>query len=201
MALGTGEIDYCVKLRTFKGEPMSGDGGLVAIDDGRLLAALIDVAGHGKSAAELARKVEEFILLHSKAGLLELVNLLHQQFRGSRGFVGSFCTIDLKTGTLKNVSVGNIRMVVLGDRTKRFISQEGIIGYTIPLLQERVFEMRQSDVLVIYTDGIKEFFEFDSKFSIAKASSHDIATNLIEQFGKSIDDSGCIVIKSFKWRK
>jgi len=51
------------------------------------------------------------------------------------------------------------------------------------------------DVLVLYTDGVKEHFGLEDYPELLKDKAETIATHIIHQFGKENDDAACIALR------
>lgn len=194
MAVEYKNIDYEINTRPFKGETYCGDLGVVNVTGNTMYIAAIDVAGHGEKAAAIAAKTKTFINGNFASEPLELVEGLHEYLKGSRGCAGAFCVLDTDTGIMNYVGVGNIRARVIGNN-KRFISRGGVIGYSLPKLQEDSFRLSKDDILLLYSDGIKEFFELEMPVAQSAISAADIANKVMAEYGSSTDDCMCIAIK------
>ncbi len=55
--------------------------------------------------------------------------------------------------------------------------------------------MAENDILVVYSDGIKENFEFEDNAGIFKLTAKEIAARVITQFGKKNDDAICLALR------
>jgi serine phosphatase RsbU (regulator of sigma subunit) len=51
------------------------------------------------------------------------------------------------------------------------------------------------DVLVFYTDGVKDRFELSDYRHAISDTPRFIARNVVEMFGKEHDDAACIAVK------
>lgn len=197
MALNKSNLDIGMVTIPAENEVSAGDGILVKEHDNTLFACLIDVAGHGKHAAELLDVVLYFINENYRLELTELVAQLHQKIRATRGAVGSFFKIDLNSLAVEYVGVGNTRAVIIGDKAKRFLNQQGIIGYVIPHLRVQEYALTKGETIIAYSDGITEFFELINTEIPKPNTANNIAKTIIELHGKRIDDASCLVVKGF----
>ncbi len=188
-------IDYEILIKPFKGEKASGDIGVVNVVDDKMYIAAIDVAGHGEKAATIATKVKELISENFVIEPIEFVKELHKQLKGTRGCAGGFGILNLETGVMKYVGVGNIRAKIIGENNKQFINRAGVIGYMLPTLQEESSTINKNDILLLYSDGIKEFFKLDFPSSPSNITAKDIATKVMDEFSQTSDDCMCMAIK------
>jgi hypothetical protein len=53
----------------------------------------------------------------------------------------------------------------------------------------------RSDVLLLYTDGVRSSFKLDEYPQLQYESAATIARNVVERFGRSYDDATCIVLR------
>ena len=188
-------IDYAIEIEPLPGEAASGDFGLVRIIDKKMLIAAIDVAGHGKNAATIANKMQLFLEKKQMGNLTQLVEDFHYEFKGSRGCVGSFGLLDFETMVFNYIGVGNICAQIIGENKKKFINQPGIIGYVLPHLKEKNIKIKKSDILLFYSDGIKEFFQLRELTEMACLKSSTLTNTILTNFKKDTDDAMCIVVK------
>jgi serine phosphatase RsbU (regulator of sigma subunit) len=84
---------------------------------------------------------------------------------------------------------------VLGPRNSRFVSGDGIVGYMMTTPREQNLKLFAGDVLVMYSDGIKEHFDLSEYPGILTGNAKSIAGGLLNQFGKKNDDVSCIALK------
>ena len=61
--------------------------------------------------------------------------------------------------------------------------------------REQTLKLFAGDVLVMYSDGIKEHFELSEYPGILTGNAKSIAVGLLNQFGKQNDDVSCIALK------
>lgn len=176
-------------------EDENGDLGVIISEGSNYFLGLIDVLGHGRDAHQVGLIAGEYLKANSENELTTMIKGLHEALRGTRGAVGAVCRIDLETGNLHYSGVGNITVKILGPRPFTLVPREGIIGYMIPTPRELQHKLLPGDVLVMYSDGIKEHFDVLECAGLLNNSASGIAELLLEQFGKRDDDASCIVLK------
>ena len=175
-----------------------GDTGLIRESDGERFLALVDALGHGKLAHEVAVLAEEYLETNHRNNLVELMEGLHVYLKGTRGAVAAFCRLDLMTGELRYTGMGNITVRVLGPHASKFVSREGILGYMISTPREETLKLSAGNVLLMYSDGIREHIDICEYPQLLTGTASAIATNLIGRFGKGDDDASCIVLRYMK---
>ena len=191
------QLDYFIAVRPFPGNKAAECGDIVVIKefDDKLFIGIVDVAGHGKNAHKVAVICKDYLEENYRRDLVETMNGLHEHIKGSRGAVAGLGRLDLKSGELKYVGVGNIVLRKFGETSLKLIPRLGMIGYVIPTPREEVMKLHDGDVLVLYTDGVKEHFELEDYPELLNDNAKTIATLLIRQFGKEEDDATCIALR------
>jgi negative regulator of sigma-B (phosphoserine phosphatase) len=186
---------HLVKRALTRREAECGDTGVIKELDGRCFLALVDVLGHGREAHDVALTAQAYLELNCRQEPVEIMQGLHTCLKGTRGAVAAICRLDTATGELIYVGMGNIVVRVLGPRAVRFVSRDGIVGYMMSTVKKQALKLLAGDVLVMYSDGIKEHFELSGTPEILKGTAESIATVLLKQFCKENDDASCIVLK------
>ncbi|MDI6644131.1 MAG: SpoIIE family protein phosphatase [Methanobacteriaceae archaeon] len=188
-------IDYYLKIKPLKRLDECGDTGFIKRFNNKLFFALIDGAGHSRNAHKIAVTVRSFLEDNYQMELKKLMEKLDQIIKGSNGAVVSLCTLDLETGNLKNVGVGDITLKIYGQRSVELLSKPGVIGYVMPNLIENNYHLQEGDILVMYTDGVRKLFNLNDYPETRNKDSKTLANYLISQFGRKTDDSACLVLK------
>ncbi|MBW2428834.1 MAG: SpoIIE family protein phosphatase [Deltaproteobacteria bacterium] len=186
---------YLVKRALTLRENDCGDTGIIQEFNGQCFLALVDVLGHGSEAHAVALRAQKYLRQNYRQELIAVMDGLHECLRGTRGAVAALCRLDTETGELIYVGVGNITVRVLGPRNSRFVSRDGIVGYTMSTLKAQTLKLFAGDVLVMYSDGIKEHFEPSDCRGILMGNAKSIAVGLLNQFGKKNDDASCIALR------
>lgn len=189
-------VDYCLLKRALTGlDNECGDTGIIREYDGECFFALIDGVGHGREACQAATLAENFILADYRRDLVDTMNGLHSHLKGTRGVVAVLCRLDIPSGVLHYVGIGNISMRIFGSRDHRLISRDGIIGYmtATPRLEEE--RLDPGDLLLLSSDGIREHFNPYEFPGLLTGSVDKIAADILGKFGKGNDDASCIVLR------
>lgn len=187
-------------------------------DDRYISAYILDVCGHGVSAALIAVTVKQFLdQLHAQ-GLSrgypflpeKTLNLLEDEFPFERFdcyFTIVHIRLDVRTGTLLYGCAGHVPPVVVGpDHRFKILDRHGTIigiGQNPPLKQYET-KLMPGDKLILYTDGLIDYFgekgaagNKEAFYNLLKAISNkpckEIVTEVVATLKKirgqkSIDD-------------
>ena len=189
------ELDYFLAIRPLLNDMACGDTGIIKEFDNKVFIGIIDVLGYGEDAHEVAMFCVDFLEKNYRQNLMEMMGGLHQQIKGSQGAVAGLCLLDLKTGELTFIGVGNITARKFGSSNIRIVPRSGIIGYVMPSLREEKMILHDGDVLVLHTDGVKEHFDLEDYPELLIDDAEMIANHIINQFGRAEDDAACIALR------
>lgn len=141
-------------------QEVTGDGWHVDETDGVLRVALIDGLGHGPDAAEAAEAAREALRLHPMMSPALALGECHRTMRRTRGAAITIARIDAAAGTLDVAGVGNVEArLLLPRRTKRFITQRGIVGHVMREPRTESVTLDEPWSLIMHSDGISSRWE------------------------------------------
>ena len=191
-------VDYecAVYVRACPGERVSGDLALVERRDHLTLLALVDALGHGPEAHKVAERARRVLQGKWSADAGACIRTLHEGLRGSLGAVAGIAIVDHATKSLRYVGVGNTALRIFGSSDSRLPSTAGTLGGQIRSPSEHRRVIAAGDVVVMYTDGIKDRFELADYPQMRYQSANTVARAIVDRFGKNHDDAGCIVLRS-----
>lgn len=190
--------DLGICFRALMGfESECGDIAIIKEYDNKCFIALIDVLGHGSEARKVAILAKSYLEHNYEYELTKLMDGLHEHLKGTRGAVAAICHLDILTGKFHYVGIGNITVRILGSDSRRFIPQDGVIGYIIASPREKSIKLHNNNILIMYSDGIKEHFDEFECDGLLKENAKRIADGILKKFGKENDDASCIVLKYF----
>jgi len=172
-----------------------GDTGLCAFGRNECLGIVIDVLGHGPEAHEVAVLADAYLEEYADLPLLDLMEGLHAKLQGTRGCGASMCRLELETGLMQFCGVGNITCRIFSEESQRIIPQDGIIGYMMPTPKVKEVQLRIGDVVMLYSDGVKEHFEIYDHPGLLTGSARDVVCRVMNSFSKKDDDSSCLVLR------
>jgi len=193
------KLDCFIVKRPLTKPNRCGDTGIVKEFDGKVFLAIVDVLGRdSREGHKLAKKIEAYLEEHYSKPLLKIMIGLDKHIHKSKGAVAAMCLVNLKTGNLKCVGIGNAVVRKFGSNNLRLVYRSGVIGYMMPNPKEEVIKLHDGDVLLLHTDGIREHFELDEYPELLTDNAKIISTHIIRQFGKGDDDAACIVFRYCK---
>ncbi len=183
-------------LRPCSGESVAGDATHVQPNADRLFAAIIDVLGHGPEAHALMTTIEP--VLERAAGngvdVVTVLEQLHQALQGTRGAAAGLCSID-RTGLVEYVGVGNTAVRCFGSAETRLVSKDGVLGQQMRTPLRQTLQLAPGDVLLLYTDGVKDRFTLADYPGLLEQPADVIARTVVKRFGKDYDDAACVAVR------
>lgn len=190
------ELDYFLAIRPLAKEKVCGDTGIIKEFDNKVFIGIVDVAGHDEDAGKAVLLCKGFLEKNYRQDLATIMESLHQQMKElMEAAVVGLCLLDLKKGELTYLGVGNITARKFGSSNVSIVPRYGIIGYSMPSLKEEKMILHGGDVLVLYTDGVKDHFDLEDYPELLVDSAETIATYIINQFGRIEDDAACIALR------
>lgn len=189
-------FERSIAVRPCPGEQHTGDAAVVRdLDNGDTLAGIVDVTGHGFAASRTAARIVQYLNTCRPADPLTLMARLNELIENSEGAAIGLCIIHSDTGRLDYAGAGNTVIRRVGSSDMRLVSWDGIVGvrYRPPKLQSLMLVDR--DLVLMYTDGVGERMSFDDHDGSRHVPTSQIARTLVEKFGKSYDDAGCLVLR------
>jgi len=187
-----------VATRAFPGESTCGDVHVVASIAGGLLVAAVDGVGHGEDAASAAHLAAAILKENAGEPVVALLMRCHGALRASRGAVMSVAALDVHSGSMTWVGVGNVIGTLLR-RTGSRLAEESLLlrggvvgGPSLPPLRAEVLCVSPGDTLVLATDGIASPF---SKEVARNLPPQRAAEAILERHGRRSDDALVIVTR------
>lgn len=189
-----GSIEWAMAARPKPGEDDCGDRS-VALDAGdAALFGVIDGLGHGTAASLAARRAAGVLIDNPAEPLDVLILLCHRALTETRGAAVSLALMGMNDrDKLRWVGVGNVNACLvesapggLAARASALLSA-GIVGYQLPSsMQTQTLSMRQGDLLVMTSDGIRA--DFLDAVDLAKPAAQ-IAEDILTGHAKNSDDA------------
>jgi len=153
-------------------EQLGGDFfGTIPLNENRLALYLVDVAGHGVSAAMVTVTFRELMrarlrekdstqFFQSPHQVLEYLNsaLLEESFDPPIFVSMIYAVLDAATGLVRMASAGHPAPILAGAESKRLELASGcVLGSQVQTaFEEKEFRLQIGDVLILYSDGLSE---------------------------------------------
>ena len=194
------QIDYYYSIQPCLGERVSGDAVIVEEKEKWVFIAIIDALGHGVKAHEVSRVARTYLEQYWSQDVRRTMQLLDLHLQDSLGAAVGLGVIDLETNQLTYTGVGNTVIRILRRQAKpahysQPHSAAGIVGSYIPHPAEQKIQLHTSDLILMYSDGIKERFDLQEYPSIFTDDVMTISKKLVRKYGKNYDDATCIALK------
>jgi len=173
-----------------------GDGWHLALDEGRLVVAMIDGLGHGDPAAEATDAGTAAL---EAAGMLapdELIDRMHQRMAGTRGgAVAVFCQ-DIASGRAQFAGIGNISATLLeGATSKGLASHPGIVGGQYRRTHAFNVNAIPGSLLVMHSDGLQARWSLGKYDGLQYRHPALVVAVLQRDFDRGRDDTGLIAVR------
>jgi anti-sigma regulatory factor (Ser/Thr protein kinase)/serine/threonine protein phosphatase PrpC len=191
----TDHLDCAYFVRPCIGERVSGDAAVVERRDDRIFLGIVDGLGHGPEAYAVAKEAVTFLRRSWQSNVVSTLSELHEALKGTPGAAAGLSVVDTKTRSMSYAGVGNTVVRSFGHREMRFHSSGGTLGHQMRTPKERTFKLQDRDVLILYTDGVKERFELTDYPQLLYQSARTIARTIVDRFGKAYDDATCIALR------
>jgi serine/threonine protein phosphatase PrpC len=159
-----GPLDYGVASFVLPGNQVSGDLAVVQFHEHGALVGVIDGLGHGETASLAAEKARRVIVANAHKPIVETLQHCHQELRLTRGVVVSLAAIDFARRRMQWVGVGNVQALLCradpaaAPRRIELLLRSGVVGVQLPALQCDSAPMRENDMLILATDGLRRNF-------------------------------------------
>lgn len=170
-----------------------GDDAACLREDGAVVLCLADGLGHGPEAAEAARRAIAFVSEHPGLDIPETFRGCDQALRSTRGAALSIGR--LRAGVLSYGAVGNTQAMVVGAKTARFPSTPGIVGAGYATLRIEQASVREGDLVVMWSDGLKSAVGLESFGAILLSEPQALAERILRDFSRGTDDASVLVYR------
>ena len=188
------QLEYSSKVRPCLGEYLSGDTVVIRPLEHGLFLAIVDVLGHGAEAHELTHMIEAYLARYGTSDVSGVMARLHQHLKGTRGAAVGLCAIDA-TGRVDYAGIGNTSLRRFGKMETRLVSQDGVLGQNMRTPLPQTLQLEPGDLILLYTDGVSDRFTSDDYPGVLHHAPQEVASNIVQRFGKNHDDAACIAVR------
>jgi anti-sigma regulatory factor (Ser/Thr protein kinase) len=179
----------------------SGDAWLVAADDRRLAALVVDGLGHGPGAAAASAAAISTLAGRPVTDPADCLLRAHEAMRGTRGGVLGIAVIDPGRGELAYAGVGNIAGWVLhGGTCEGLLSREGVAGTQARPPRPHLTRVRwqAGATLILASDGVRTLRDLRSYRGLFGHDPEVAAAVLYRDHERGTDDATMLVIQDVR---
>ena len=177
-------------------EPHCGDQAGCWEYDGKVVLCMIDGLGHGRGAEQAAMAALDFLERHHHEPLLGVFATCDKALRDTRGVAMGIAVTDPAAGTLTYAGIGNTRAMAMGQETTRLASHYGIVGGGYRSLKTETVPLAPGDLVIMYTDGIKELIDLSDYDETLRAEVGRLAERILEDWRRETDDAAVLVFRN-----
>ena len=139
--------------------------------------------------------IDAYLARYGNSDVSGLITRLHQHLKGTRGAVAGLCAIDAASGRTHYAGIGNTAMRRFGKTETRLVSKDGVLGQNMRSPLQQTLQLDPGDLVVLYTDGVSDRFTADDYPGLLHHAPQQVASNIVQRFGKDHDDAACIAVR------
>jgi anti-sigma regulatory factor (Ser/Thr protein kinase) len=178
-----------------EGEAVSGDAWAYRWLDDRLAVFVCDGLGHGYEAAKVAERSVECFNEGRWGTPKELLDLVNDALRPTRGAAAAVAVIDAGTRRLRYCGVGNIAAGVVGDgRVRHLVSHNGILGAAAKIA-ELEYAWPAGAVLLMHSDGLSARWQVQRWDGVWERHPALIAGLAYRDLARGTDDAVVVAVR------
>jgi anti-sigma regulatory factor (Ser/Thr protein kinase) len=180
------------------GEIECGDG-WAAWSAGELTSVIVcDGLGHGLGAAVATRAALATFGRHAERGAPEILGLVHDALKGTRGAAVAIAELDRRHQTMRYCGIGNISAAILRPdaNPQHLISLGGIVGHIVRRVQPFTYEWPHGGVLVMHSDGVDGHWAIAARDRLSGQRVDVIAGALLRDHRRERDDASVAVVRN-----
>jgi anti-sigma regulatory factor (Ser/Thr protein kinase) len=179
-----------------EGEQISGDAWSYCATPGGMAVFVADGLGHGPLAESAAREAVRAFEKASFRPPAELLEIVHQATRSTRGAAVAVASIDLGENVVRFSGIGNIAGVLIAsDESRHMVSMNGIIGHQVRTFREFTYPWREGALMVLHSDGLSTRWDFGAYPGLAQKPCALMAGVLYRDLARARDDATAVVVR------
>lgn len=162
----------------------------------KLYLCLVDGLGHGEFARLAALAALASVQQQPPAPLPMIFAQCDRDIQETRGVAMGIAVVDPVARTVTFCGVGNIRIVLLGQRPRHFSCSYGIVGAGFKSLLVETLPFTPGDTLILTSDGIMEHFMAPDPRPVESWSARGLAEAILAEWGVATDDASVLVCRA-----
>ena len=162
----------------------------------KLYLCLADGLGHGEFARAAALAALASVQQRLPAPLPAIFAQCDRDIQETRGVAMGIAVVDAAARTAPFCGVGNIRVLLLGQRPRHFSCSYGIVGAGFKNLIVETLPFAPGDILILTSDGIMEHFMAPDPRPGEPWSAQKLAEAILAEWGITTDDAAVLVCRA-----
>lgn len=189
--------DVGVVCSPLAGEPAPGDGWAADESGGAIRALVVDGLGHGPNAHAAAREAIAVFRRYPALGPADLLPLLHDGLRPTRGAAIAVVKLDPFDGVIRFAGIGNLSaMVVTSTAQRNLMSHNGTVGHEMRRIQEVTEPWPDGASVIVHTDGIRSRWRVSDYPGILNRHPALLAGLVFRDQRRTRDDATVLVLRA-----
>ncbi len=186
-------MQVAIAQQALNGDPHCGDQCAAWKNGSKITLCVVDGLGHGEHAEEAARAAVTYVEKHLHKPLEKVFAGCDSAIRHTRGVAMGIALVDTEAQTVTFGGVNNIRMMVVGQRTRRARCCDGIVGGGYRRFMPEVLPLADGDLVILYSDGLKEFARLPEAAATGCSNLQTLANQLMKDWNRGTDDAAILV--------
>ena len=190
------DVPYGALRLAMRHEVACGDAWHLRADAQSVAVTLIDGLGHGLSAADAAQAGVAAVAVRGAAAPADLIAAMHAGMSGTRGGAAAVASVDVASGAVQFVGIGNISAGLHEATTTRgMASHPGIVGVQFRKAQPFHFHAAAGTLLLMHSDGLQARWSLRDYAGLFHRHPALIVAVLQRDFDRGRDDTGIIALR------
>lgn len=190
----TKRMTFSVFTRSKFGEIFNGDNYVLKHFETKTLFGVIDGLGHGQGASIASNKAQLCILKNYSESLEEIIEILHDKLRNTRGAALSLGLIDHEAKTFNYIGIGNVLTRVFNSSSPiNPLNYNGTLGVSLKKFKKFEYPWDKNNIIIMTSDGISSKYTLEDIFEILHEHPMVIGHKIFKNFGKIQDDATILV--------
>ena len=189
-------MQVAMAQRALNGNRHCGDQGGCWQNDGKTTLCMIDGLGHGEHAEIAAKAALDYVARHRSEPLRDIFAGCDSAIRHTRGTAMGIAVVDEDAGKLTYAGVGNTRAMIVGKKTVRLRSSQGIVGGGYRTLSSETVPLEAGDLVVMFTDGLPEALDVSGYDGALRMDLPRLAQKILQDWRRKTDDAMVLVSRA-----
>ncbi len=181
---------WAYATRPCRGERRNGDRCLAVESDDGLTVAILDVAGHGDPAADLADLLEAHLRHRLGEPPDDTLRWAHVMLKGSRGAALGIARFDMARQCVLWAATGNVTCREIGGA--HLVSRDGLLGARMPTPRIEQAALVAGSAWLLASDGMLR--EAGARRDSWRTLEEQ-ATRMLSEASRPLDDATCALVQ------